>query len=119
MSTFPLLKTGAVAQYPAGRALEYSTSVLHFVDGREQRFREWAGATRRWVIRLELLDEGELAALEAFHAARQGRLGTFSFTDPWDGTTYPDCSLETDSFALEYQDLMRGRAKLVVRANRD
>ncbi len=118
MSAFPVLKTGAVAQYPANRAIEHSTSVLVFVDGSEQRFREFASPARKWVIRLELLDEGELAALEDFLIAQQGRLGTFSFTDPWDGTTYPDCSLEADSIPLESQDLMRGRTTMVVRKNR-
>ena len=105
-------------QYPAGRAIEHSTCVLVFVDGSEQRFREFASPARRWEVRLDLLDEGELAALEDFLAGHQGQVGTFSFTDPWDATTYADCSLEADSLPLEFQDLMRGRATVVVKENR-
>lgn len=118
MGTFPALKTGAVVQYPASRTVEHSTCVLVFVDGSEQRFREFAGPARRWTIRLDLLDEGEMAALEDFLIGQQGRLGSFSFTDPWDSTTFPDCSLEADSMPLESQDLMRGRTTVVVRENR-
>ena len=44
-------------------------------------------------------------------------MGSFAFTDPWDGTTYPDCSLEADATPLEWQDLMRGHTTVVVRKN--
>jgi hypothetical protein len=71
------------------------------------------------VIRLDLLDEGELARLEEFFQSQQGRLGQFSFTDPWDDMVYPDCSLESDVIELNFEDLMRGRAMVVVRENRD
>ena len=118
MSDFPLLKTGAVLQYPATHHIQHSTRVLQFLDGGEQRFREYPKAIRKWVIRLDLLDEGELARLEEFFQSQQGRLGEFSFTDPWDDTVYPDCSLESDVIELNFEDLMRGRAMVVVRENR-
>lgn len=37
---FPTLKTGATLQYPAQRATAFSTDVVRFVDGSEQRFRD-------------------------------------------------------------------------------
>lgn len=117
MSEFPLLKTGAVAQYPAGLRIEHSTCVLRFVDGTEQRFREYARPLRLWEIHLELLDESEMARLEDFFESQQGRLGNFSFTDPWDGTVHEDCSLDSDSLALDFQDVMRGQATLIVKEN--
>ena len=40
MNEFPKLKTGAVAQYPAQRTTRYSTHVMRFMDGSEQRYRE-------------------------------------------------------------------------------
>src|ERR1700748_2443175 len=91
MSTFPVLKTGAVAQYPAARTLQYSNQVLRFLDGTEQRYRDSAGPLHRWVIRLENLDAGEMAAMEAFFLSSQGGFASFAFTDPWDGTSYPNC----------------------------
>lgn len=118
MADFPVLKTGAVAQYPLTRALGYSTRVLRFVDGSEQRFREYPRALRRWVIRLDLLDEEEMSRVEEFFVSQQGKLGSFSFTDPWDGTQYPNCSLERDEILLRFGAVMRGEATVVVRENR-
>jgi hypothetical protein len=117
MSDFPLLKTGAVAQYPASRRIEHSTCVLRFLDGTEQRFREYPRPLRQWEIRLELLDESEMARLEEFFEAHEGRLGSFSFTDPWDETVYENCSLESDILALDFQDVMRGQTTLIVEEN--
>ena len=101
MSAFPKLKTGAVAQYPASRALAHATEVVRFLDGTEQRYRARGATVRRWVIRLNLLDETEIARLQEFFIAEQGRSGSFSFEDPWDGSVHANCSLESDEFAME------------------
>jgi hypothetical protein len=117
MSAFPRLRTGAVAQYPAGRVLSHATEVLKFIDGTDQRYRARGAAVRRWVIRLELLDETEISRLEDFFATAQGRMGTFSFEDPWTGNVHTDCSLESDEFEVELVGETRGRTVLVVREN--
>jgi hypothetical protein len=118
MSDFPLLKTGAILQYPATCRIQHSTRVLRFLDGTEQRFREYPEALRRWVIRLDLLDESEMASLEEFFQSQQGRQGEFSFSDPWSGTTYPHCSLESDVLELDFEGFMKNRTSLVVKENR-
>lgn len=118
MADFPILKTGAVAQYPAQRAQQRSTQTLRFVDGKEQRFRQYGKPLRRWVIQLDLLDEAEMATLEEFFLGLAGQSGHFSFTDPWDGTKYADCSLGGDEIDLEFDGEMRGKTSLVVRENR-
>lgn len=119
MSEFPKLKTGAVAQYPASRVAAYGTDVFRFVDGSEQRYRICGTPVRRWVIRLEQLDETEIAKLQEFFASAQGRFGSFSFEDPWEGTVHQDCSLESDEFSIELLGEGRGRLALVVRENQD
>lgn len=118
MTTFPNLKTGAVAQYPARRTVLYQNQALRFVDGTEQRYRGCAGPLHQWEIRLSELDESETAALEAFFTANQGAFGTFSFTDPWDGTVYPNCSLAGDEMELAAAGEMMGSTRLVVMENR-
>ncbi len=118
MAFFPTLKTGAVMQYPAKRTLRFVTGVMRFLDGAEQRYRDNPSVLHEWTIRLDLLDEGELAALEQFFIANQGAFGSFSFTDPWDGTTYPDCSLAGDTFEFQLQGEMRGNTTLTIRENR-
>ena len=64
MANFPRLTTGAVTQYPSSRNMTYSTHVLRFVDGREQRFRELGGPVRSWVVKLHQLSAEEMGALE-------------------------------------------------------
>src|SRR5689334_2846226 len=115
MANFPRLKTNAVMQYPATREFRFANAVLRFVDGEQQCYRESRDALRRWLVRLDLLDEAELTRLQVFFAAEQGRSGSFSFTDPWDDEEYVDCSLDQDSFEFELMGEMRARTLLVVR----
>jgi hypothetical protein len=118
VASFPTLKTGVVAQYPSDRARQFSTQVFRFLDGSEQRFPAYGAPLRRWAIRLDLLDESELVSLEQFFESQDGRAGIFSFTDPWDGAVYPNCSFDNDVLALEYQGQARGKTSVLVKENR-
>jgi hypothetical protein len=118
MATFPQLKTSAVTQYPALKSLRFQNEALRFLDGSEQRYRDAAGVLHQWVIRLSELDETEMAAFQQFFEDAQGRLGSFAFTDPWDGTQYPDCSLASDDMEWLSAAEMRGRTSLTVVENR-
>jgi phage-related protein len=117
MANFPPLKTGAVAQYGSDRSRQFSTQVLRFMDGSEQRFPGYGTPLLEWVIRLDLLDESELENLELFFESEGGRAGSFSFTDPWDGTVYPNCSFASDDLVLEFQEVARGKTQVVVKEN--
>jgi phage-related protein len=118
MSEFPRLKTGAVAQYPAEKSVVYSTTVLRFLDGTEQRCRDYGTALRRWTIRLDRLDEREMAQVEEFFLSQQGQAEDFTFTDPWDGEEYPACSIENHELVLSFLEQGRGQTLLVIRENR-
>ena len=118
MAAFPQLKTGAVAQYPATRTFRFQNQVLRFLDGTDQRYRDAAGPLHAWEIRLDQLDETEMAAVEAFFVANQGSYGSFSFTDPWDGHVYTNCSLASDELDLTSVAEMRGRVSLKITENR-
>jgi hypothetical protein len=117
MATFPQLKTNAIAQYPVARREQFQNQTVRFVDGSDQRYRDSAGARMEWEIQLSELDEGELAAIEEFFLASQGAFGSFSFTDPWDGHVYDNCSLAADEVALATVAEMRGGTKLTVVRN--
>jgi hypothetical protein len=118
MGTFPTLKTGAVAQYPASKTFRFQNQILRFLDGTDQRYRDSAGPLRTWEIHLDKLDEGEMAIMETFFAGNQGSFGSFTFTDPWDGQVYPDCSLASDSLGLVSSNEMQGGVVLKVVENR-
>jgi hypothetical protein len=117
-ATFPTLRTGAVAQYPATKATLYSTYVVRFLDGSDQRYRQFTPFLRRWSIRLDRLDEAELNALEQFFIAQQGRFATFAFVDPWTQVTIPSCSVDQDSLEFQLSGEALGATSLVVIENR-
>ena len=118
MSTFPALKTGAVTQLPAHRTLQFATDVLQFLDGTEQRFSNYATSCHRWSVSFDVLDEAELQNIRSFVQQMNCAVGVFSFTDPWDGTVYTNCSLEGESTT----DLLRGPLEsgtsMIIRENR-
>jgi hypothetical protein len=117
MSAFPLLATGAVTQYPAQRGVQFSTVALQFVDGSEQRFQMYAGSLHQWAIQVSLLNQAELQELQEFFRSLDGRAQNFSFTDPWDGTTYASCSLASDTMAAIMAGEWNGQTSLTVMEN--
>lgn len=118
MAEFPKLKTDAVSQYPSARELSFSTSVSRFVDGKEQRFRNFKSCVQGWILQMSAIDSNELNSLREFFETQQGRFGSFSFTDPWDGTEHPDCSLAEDSFDARMLDESNCNVRLIIRKNR-
>ena len=118
MPDFPQLRTGVVMQYPARRQFSFVTTVLRFIDGTEQRFRWWPSVTRQWIVRLDLLTEGELSNLRDFHRSRSGQAQSFRFIDPWDGAQYENCTFDSDDFEAVLRGDDRGDLSLVVRESR-
>lgn len=118
MATFPALKTGAVAQYPATKSLLFRNQILRFIDGTEQRYRDSAGPLHRWVVLLDQLDETEVAAIEDFFLSNQGSFASFAFIDPWDGTSYPNCSIASDQLRLTSAAELQGKSSITVIENR-
>jgi len=112
MATFPTLKTGAVAQYPLDRSSRYSTQAVQFLDGSSHRYRISGSGLRMWQLKLELLDESELAAVIAFVDAQGSDV--FAFTDPVSGATVGNCVLSGDPFEALMEREMLGRAWLVI-----
>jgi hypothetical protein len=115
---FPTLKTGAVAQYPATKTNQFASFVVRFLDGGDQRYRQFPAPLRSWIIKLNMLDEAELKALEQFFVAQEGSFGTFSFVDPWTQTTIANCSLDQDMLQYAVLGELQGTAQLVVVENR-
>ena len=118
MSTFPLLKTGAVTQYPASVIQQYGTDVVVFLDGTEQRNRRLPGQLRRWVIDLSLLDDNEVRRMEEFFLSRSGSYGSFTFTDPWNETVYTNCSFAEDTLTVNFESQDRAKLRLTILENR-
>ena len=118
MATFPILKTGAVTQYPAKVTIRYSNRLIHYIDGAEQRYRDYPAPLHQWLIRLDLLDEAEMKAFEEFFVEEEGQFGSFAFVDPKDNVTYPDCSLMIDDCDFTMDGERRGKTSMLVQENR-
>ncbi len=114
MSTFPTLKTGAIAQYPATRELHFFTEIQKFLDTSEQRYRDFRGAQRRWRIDLSQLDESELARLANFFVETQGRFATFDFKDPWTGMVVSNCRFGEDRLPIHTDDESNSSTELTI-----
>jgi phage-related protein len=110
MSAFPTLRTGAVAQYPLDRAVRFQTQSVRFMDGSRQRFRLYGAGLRRWTIRLDLLDEEELAALAAF--LEQQGTAVFPFTDPVTGDQVASCIVSNGSYGAGMNDEFNANATI-------
>lgn len=117
MSDFPVLRSGAITQYPFQSAIECRTRVLRFVDGSEQRFRVSGAPAHQWAVHLDLLTEDEAAKIDEFFELQRGRNGDFRFVDPNDGKEYLHCSLDHDEWRMEQASEGRGNSVLVVKEN--
>lgn len=117
MSAFPTLKTGAVTQYPSQRSVQFATVALQFLDGTEQRFRGYHAPLHQWVIQLSLLDQSEVQQLQEFFRALDSQAENFTFTDPWDGTTYTSCSFTQDEMTVVLASEWNASTVLTIQEN--
>lgn len=114
MATFPTLTTGAVVQYPLGGIFQSGTEVIRFLDGLDQRCLTMSGSLRKWTIKLNQLNDQEIATLEQFFINVEGNYGTFSFTDPDSGVIFPTCRFQTSSLVTTYQGPGEGATEMMV-----
>jgi hypothetical protein len=118
MATFPQLKTGAICQYPLGRRIRFATEVIAFSDGSEQRYRDYGSGLRAWKVDLSLLDDAEMASIEAFYWANDGGAGTFQFTDPFDSVVYDSCEFGEGPVEFVASGQQRVGMSLIIRERR-
>ena len=112
MASFPVLNTGAAAQYPLDYGVRFSTQAVRFMDGSQQRFRSYGAGLRRWTVRLDLLGEDELAAVIAF-VEQQGS-APFVFTDPATGAVAQTCVIAGQRWDATMKGEMRGETSVVI-----
>jgi len=112
MANFPILKTGAIAQYPLARGVHYSTQSVRFMDGSRQQFRLQGNGLRRWTVAFSQLDETELGAVIAF--VEQQASAAFTFSDPVTGDTVANCAISGEQFTAGMTREMNGQTTLMI-----
>lgn len=113
MAEFPRLKTGAIAQYGLRAETRTGTQVFAFLDGSGQRY-GLRRPQRSWTVELDLLDEGELTAVDDFAAQYFDTLESFSFTDPWSGTVYPACHIDGTEHSIRADAMARCSTSMTI-----
>jgi hypothetical protein len=113
-ATFPKLSSGAVMQYPATAVISQAAQVIRFLDGQDQRYLTRGRASRRWLIKLDLLTDSEAAALESFFQQHAGSYTAFEFPDPFTGTAIPNCRFGSDLFVRNLASLNSNNCSLWV-----
>jgi hypothetical protein len=112
MPSFPILKTGAAAQYPLRRSVHFTTQAVRFLDGSTQRYPLSGAGLRSWTVKLDLLDDRELTAVIDF-VEQQGS-GAFSFVDPVTGETVGKCIVAGETFDSVVESEMTGQTRVVI-----
>ena len=112
MASFPILKTGAPAQYPLERDVRFATQAVRFMDGSRQKFALLGTGLRKWTLKLNLLDEQELGAVIAF-AGQQGS-APFAFTDPTTGTVVSNCVISGQRLDATMTRELDGQTTVVI-----
>ena len=114
MAMFPVLSSGAVAQYPVSLTLSQSVQVMRFLDGSDQRFLQQGRQYRRWRLNLDLLNESEMNQIQAFFVAQQGEYSVFDFPDPISNQIIPNCRLGTAGLVTDLLGIDKGSSTLWV-----
>jgi hypothetical protein len=102
MLTFPMLSTGAVAQYPLPVTYTLPVETIRFIDGTDQRFMSRGKVLRTWHIQLTALNENEIQNIEDFFDSLEGQYSLFVFPDPYSGQSVPNCRMGQSSLVTDY-----------------
>jgi len=113
MAEFPVLKTGALAQDGLECGFRTRTRMLRYVDGGQQAVKT-RRTRKRWAVRLERLDERELALVSELVEEVRGGTNTFAFTDPRTGLRHETCRIEGGDFEAYLAGLGDGRTELKI-----
>ena len=114
MFIFPDAVAKVLFQYPTTRRLHFVTQVLQFVGGREQRYEISGAPLREWNLEPTLVGDAVCIKLTTFFEMVGGTSQPFTFTDPWDGTTYPVCYFEADTFTAKMTEQGRNAVQFTI-----
>lgn len=84
MLYFPQLVSGATGQFPGTKRVLRRTVVNEAVDGSTVKLADPTASAREWRLALAGLTDAEWNAIETLFEAVEGRLGCFTFLDPFD-----------------------------------
>ena len=120
-TSYPTFAGGITTQLPFVQSTRYLTARNDLECGIRHAFAFYGSGltgypTRGlygWTLNYSVFTDGEIGTLEGFYALQQGRLGTFSFTDPKDAAVYSKVRFDNDS--LDFKHLSPNITSVVVK----
>jgi hypothetical protein len=82
------------------------------MDGSQQKYRLIGNGLQKWTLKLDQLDEQELADVIAF-VEQQGS-ARFAFTDPATGVTVANCIISGEQFDATMNLEMNGQTTVLI-----
>jgi hypothetical protein len=110
MHIFPQLETNANGQFPALRRLIQRTAYTEQPGGAVVKLADPDAAAMEWELHSSGLTGTEAAAIEQLFVAVEGRLGSFSFLDPFDNLLRWSEDLTQDAWLKDEGILVAGGA---------
>ena len=114
MNSFPILRTGVMAQYPLTTARRFDTKVLEFVDGAEQRFPLMGASLTGWVLVYSQLDEAEMHALRTFVLSALECGEYFPFKDPETNVVHSKCRIAHAELSESWKGDGQGQTRIEI-----
>lgn len=121
-TSYPTLSFGTVAERPFVQSSCFYTGVNDNPYGPRFAWKWYGGGLtnfpttylRKWQLSYPLLSTADITTLETFFIGQQGKLGSFSFTDPLDNTTYTHVRFDQDTFSVRYLTLNQNSTNIVL-----
>jgi len=115
MPNLPSLQTGSTVQYPFVTSLKYSTEIIRFVDGSEQRFSQSGNVHRAWNVEFRDLTPSETEAIAAFVEDSTSTNQEFAFHDPVTGEVHSHCRLAAERVPVQHAGEKRSNLWLTIK----
>lgn len=122
-TSFPTFSWGGVAEMPYSQVSSFLTNMTDQPSGPRYAIALYNGGwtnfpstyLRSWRITFPLLEQTDMNTLENFFLGVQGRLTSFSFTDPLDSTTYNNCRFDQDELQIQYLTLNQFSTEITIK----
>jgi hypothetical protein len=108
-ANYPTLSVGLTAQRPYTQARRFYTMIADQPSGPRYAFEYYdagfanfpTGALSAWQIQYGALGDNDMATIENFFRGCCGRYGSFTFIDPDDSVSYPNCRFDQDQLTIQ------------------
>jgi hypothetical protein len=119
---WPTFANGCTAQRPYIQIRRFLTSLVDQASGLRYAWAWYGegltgfpdGALMAWELTL-LLDNTDIVTLETFFQSMEGRLRTWSFTDPDDNSVHSHCRFDMDSLEIQAASFNLNRVTVKLR----